>query len=1269
MVKSIVVVLSVYLLTTVAPVVPAEGAELLSKIAAFWADDSYETKVAAVREEFAVERRVLNCDPVLDLGTPESDLGRPKCQNAGGGAHMGGGSSSADPTRTANSSSCLSSSKGAPAWAVNMVNMNFYMEDTPLWYRSPVGPSVEIVFSYNSWYPIGWGRPVANKWVMNYDSHLLAYSEVGSSGMWVVLPDGKHDQYPVNGVENGWETYASPYNTYSKLSRISQTRFELKFPEGKTYVYDIPQGSSSTVSMLVEEKDAYGQKLIFGYDSNDRLITITDALGKITHFYYDASGNISQITDPFSRSAYFEYDAGGNLTKITDMGGYWTSFAYDANLLPAGLTNGQGSWGFYFEPPDGISNGGDPYPAPGTAMEKSYRITVTNPDGGKEEYYRGVGAWYISPKNYVPYVSASNNNYASNSPKTTYDYFWAPSTDRGEVDAITSPGGIETGFNYDSNGNITGMSVPGGGLAFTYNELGKVTSVTDGTTLTAPITTMTYADNKVDLTGITDGLGTVTIAYNDFHDVTSITDRLNETRTFTFNGYGQMTSETDQLGFITTYIYNSNHLLSQVTKEGQNIRSYTYDSLGAVKTYTDASGMTLTFDYNNLDDITKITYPDGKYISIAYSTAVPHLITQVTDRSGRITNYGFSASKLLTGIVNAEGGTTGFHYDANGKISKLTDPLGNATEFVFNNDNKLVQKKFADQSSVSFAYDDLQGYGRLSSYTNARSSPVLYSYMLGDLKTIVYDSSGSFNYDEYHRLTGTHDDSGDSVYVYDENSRLTSVDGPLEGDTITFGYDAKGRKASYTLEGGQSVSYTYDFLDRLVTIQKGTQTFTYTYSGASPLVQSLIRPNGSHTEYQYDTLNRLTGLTNKRSGGTIINQYVYSYNDQDLRASETVTNGAPIALATESTTYNYNNVNQLISSSGSNSTFLYDSDGNMIQGYTPGGYALDAYYDAQNRLGLLQYRGPDQCSIPGYPEYTDSCPHNKVFHYRYDGILAQIEKEDGFYPAVTTVTNYVNDGILTLQERDGNNNVLREYIWGLNYGGGIGGLLGLLQAGQDYYYFYDGKGNVTAVLDSSENVIATYAYDPFGKLMTKTGSLNQPYQFSTKPYDEEVGLSYYGYRFYSPEIGRWINRDPIGEAGGLNLYGFAWDNPLSYIDPNGEFIVPILIGAGIGVGYVFIDWWVDRDTANEVMEKSAKRTGEKALKKLTNTNVPKPADCKEYEDILKGTKETTEEGVDPYRRVMGKTIRGINEGMTGSNSNTPLGTAPQRKTPSQWENR
>jgi RHS repeat-associated protein len=89
--------------------------------------------------------------------------------------------------------------------------------------------------------------------------------------------------------------------------------------------------------------------------------------------------------------------------------------------------------------------------------------------------------------------------------------------------------------------------------------------------------------------------------------------------------------------------------------------------------------------------------------------------------------------------------------------------------------------------------------------------------------------------------------------------------------------------------------------------------------------------------------------------------------------------------------------------------------------------------------------------------------------------------------------------------------------------------------------------------DTSGNVVARYLYDPYGNLLGKWGALADAnrYRFSSKEIHPNSGLYYYGFRFYEPNLQRWLNRDPIGEAGGINLYQFNRNNPVSFIDPWG----------------------------------------------------------------------------------------------------------------------
>src|SRR6266511_1134779 len=132
-----------------------------------------------------------------------------------------------------------------------------------------------------------------------------------------------------------------------------------------------------------------------------------------------------------------------------------------------------------------------------------------------------------------------------------------------------------------------------------------------------------------------------------------------------------------------------------------------------------------------------------------------------------------------------------------------------------------------------------------------------------------------------------------------------------------------------------------------------------------------------------------------------------------------------------------------------------------------------------------------------------------------------------------------------IQERDGSNNPLVAYTRGSDLSGsfeGAGGIGGLLARSHGYssgsltnhnFYHADGNGNISYMVNSSQSMVATYRYDPFGNYISQSGSLASAngYRFSSKEIHANSGMYYYGFSFYDPTLQRWINRDPICESG------------------------------------------------------------------------------------------------------------------------------------------
>ena len=165
----------------------------------------------------------------------------------------------------------------------------------------------------------------------------------------------------------------------------------------------------------------------------------------------------------------------------------------------------------------------------------------------------------------------------------------------------------------------------------------------------------------------------------------------------------------------------------------------------------------------------------------------------------------------------------------------------------------------------------------------------------------------------------------------------------------------------------------------------------------------------------------------------------------------------------------------------------------------------------------------------------------------------------------------VYNGMDVIQERDATDAVTTTYT----RAGNIGGILSKRDAnGNDYYFRYDGSGNVVGLTDSNQNSVAEYSYDAWGNTLSSTGvqASSNLYRYSTKELQPQTGLYNYGLRFYSAGMGRWINRDPLQEAGGLNLYAAFGNSPVNAVDAYGlspasvagAFIEGFMVGAVVG---------------------------------------------------------------------------------------------------------
>ena len=354
-------------------------------------------------------------------------------------------------------------------------------------------------------------------------------------------------------------------------------------------------------------------------------------------------------------------------------------------------------------------------------------------------------------------------------------------------------------------------------------------------------------------------------------------------------------------------------------------------------------------------------------------------------------------------------------------------------------------------------------------------------------------------------------------------------------------------------------------------------------------------PNSSYITNTYDPVARLLTTLLKTSGGTTLDAAEYGYNVGNQRT--TFTNAAGTHVS-----YTYDNISQLTvaasSTSSENRGYLYDAAWNLNRLTNNGisttyavnsrneltvagvlAYYSDANGNVTNRVAtsgtniILIYGYDDENRLSSVQENVTGTP-TSLTTFVYDGVgrlrkqfLFNNTGDDGVSWSLTGGTYYIYDGKRVIQERYTNNTPTVAYTRGNDLSGtleGAGGIGGLLARSDSYssgsfanhdYYHADGNGNITYLETSSQTLAASYRYDPFGNVTSSSGTFASAntYRFSSKEYIPSVGIYYYLYRFYDPGAQRWLNRDPIEEDGGLNLYSSVQNNPVQFIDSFGLY--------------------------------------------------------------------------------------------------------------------
>ncbi len=397
--------------------------------------------------------------------------------------------------------------------------------------------------------------------------------------------------------------------------------------------------------------------------------------------------------------------------------------------------------------------------------------------------------------------------------------------------------------------------------------------------------------------------------------------------------------------------------------------------------------------------------------------------------------------------------------------------------------------------------------------------------------------------------TWTYDDDGNVI------NHVTTYTG-LQAWTIGYTYNPDGSRLTMNTPAG-GVGYSYDGVGRMSSLtDPGMTITTWTYLANGWLASQKLG-NGVVTNYNYNARGFLTDMNNNANGGTLLSDFgSMTYDAVGNRTALTANIPAAPALA-GATSYSYDTRNELLNETSARNggyvnNFGYDGAENPT---TFKGAPNTFNADNQNAAYAFDGNG-NPSTYKGVALSFD--PENRLTSYGM--VLTAGYDGDGLRAWKNTAagkTYFVYDGDAPVLELDESGNVTAFNVWGAN------GLLSRRTGTTSVYYTFDPQGSVVQRLDANQNILSTSAYDAWGNPLVPNP--NDPFGYEAQwgyYTDNETGLLILTHRYYDPTQGRFVTRDPIRYAGGLNLYGYVGNEVIYGADPFG------LIVYSIGIGFI-----------------------------------------------------------------------------------------------------
>ncbi|HOI92804.1 MAG TPA: RHS repeat-associated core domain-containing protein [Candidatus Rifleibacterium sp.] len=978
---------------------------------------------------------------------------------------------------------------------------------------------------------------------------------------------------------------------------------------------------------MLTSTDALGRTTVYQYDLLDRLVKTTYPDGRYTQVIYDEAGNIASRKDNLNRTTAYTYDAAGRMLSTTRPDGSVLSHAYDASGRKISSTDALGRiTGYEYDALDNLVKVTYPDQSCQTYVYDTEKRLISSSDelGNVTAYeYDPMGRMLatIDPAGarYESTYDVAGRKVAARDPlgrTTTWAY---DVLDR--VTKTTAPDQTFSLSAYDVVGNLLiSTNALNQQTVYEYDALNRQIK----TTRPGGAQFVTAYDAGGQIVSETDALGNTTFYSYDAGGRRVATTRADGKQfTSVYDTAGRLVKTIDPLNASSTVSYDiMDRAVAETDALGRTSR-YEYDAGGKRIAKIDPMGRRSLYGYDTRDRLTTEVDAEGRMVSHAYDAAGRK--TGLTDGAGRIWRWVYDAVGRVIAEIDPLGHQVKSSYDLAGNPVLKTNARNQATGYEYDLMNRLVKINYPDATAATFSYDAL---GRELVRSGAAGAVEKSYDLAGNMvseKFINHNKAWNYSFDLMgNRIQAISPENETFRFSYDSLGRLLNSEASATG-IISRVYDGIGRVVEERRPGSITRS-SYDTAGQLLEVRHDSVNAEgqpqlllslrqYVYDAAGNRL-SMKDEDGRLTTYAYDDSNWLIRVD--YPNGQIIK---YAYNGAGDRVSEQIGNDVVL-------TSSYDAAGRLLSR-GSD-TFGYDADGNLInavEGEIPASYS----WNSDNRLTMVS-RVHNGCKHDkdrngygyGHLKHGSSFVEYEKYDYlpedwrritRTAGVQKTAKNKN---PAVEEeVFVSVYDGsdesheYRLLTGKAASLQLEQSYI----SDPGTDDMNFTLSAGKTLSMLKDGLGSTVSLTGNDGKVLAKIGYDAWGRFLWPTeaedGSFDRnkddwsdylnrldktrsfgkhnawafgkqfadrltPYLYTGRRFSAMTGEYWNRHRYYSPALGRFISKDPIGFNGGMNLYRYADNNPVLLTDAYGLFTgveEAIIITELAALAYLTIDYF------------------------------------------------------------------------------------------------